>query len=204
MAENENQAEGNKKAKKALTLSFLGDQNVGKTSICNVYLKLGFSETALSTIGEDISKTLLKLKNKETIILRLCDTAGQERFRSVSLDTIRRAKGVIVVFDVSVRETFEKLNYWIDQIRDHSKSLPIVLFGNKCDKDDRQVTTEEAKEFAKKNNLLYYETSAKNNSGITEGINQIAEMAYSMCGFDEKNLKLKKKDDDDKKKKGCC
>ncbi len=139
----------------------LGDSEVGKTSICNSYLNIEYSNNYLSTIGHDTYKSKIKMRNGEEMKLIIFDTAGQERFRSISLKAIKSVQGIVVVFDLGNRKSFENVNYWLEEIKNNYKNVVIVLFGNKCDIDERAVTTEEIQKLVKENNLTYYETSAK-------------------------------------------
>ena len=184
-----------------IKLSILGNQEVGKTTIRSVYLNQEYNDTTLSTIGINKVDTLLKLDNGNEIKLILWDTAGQERFHSISLSTVKNSQGVILVYDVTSRTSFDDLKIWIDGIKDATDKVSVILFGNKCDMKKRQVSEEEAKKFAKDNKIPYIETSAKLNINITEGINQVAKDAYKRFGTTTShNLKKKKK----KNKKGFC
>ena len=184
-----------------IKISLLGNQAVGKTTIRNVFLKLDFNENSLSTVGVNKTDSLLKLDGDNEIKLVIWDTAGQERFHSISLSTVKNSQGVILVYDVTNRQSFDDLNVWLDGIKQSTDKVSIILFGNKCEMDNRQVTKEEAQKFAKENKIPYIETSAKNNINITEGFTQVAKDAYKKYGMTNAiNLKKKKK----KKKGGFC
>ena len=143
----------------------------------------------------------------EEIKLIILDTAGQERFRSTALNAMRSAHGIVVTFDVSSKKTFENVTYWLGKIKDtFNDDICIVLFGNKCDLEEStwEVKREEAKKFAEDKKLMYFETSAKENKGITEGFDYIVNAAYEHLEKSErgKGIQLDRK----KKKKifGCC
>ena len=192
----------------ALSISFLGETAVGKTCIVGVYLGLEFSDDHLSTIGVEKKYSLIELKTGEKIKLKLWDTAGQERFNSISYKIIRNSQGAIVVFDLTNRLSFERVINWLDNLREFSQKMPVVLFGNKCDlKDKRIITQEEIDQLCQKEKLIYFETSAKDNIGIKEGIKEIATLAYQTFGDEDeqRNEQLKKEDFKDmKKKKSFC
>ena len=184
-----------------IKLSLLGNQAVGKTTLRNVFLKLDYNENSLSTVGVNKADTVLKLDDGNEIKLVIWDTAGQERFHSISLSTVKNSQGVILVFDVTNRQSFEDLNIWLDGIKDSTDKVSVILFGNKCDMENRTVTKDEAKKFAKDHKIPYIETSAKQNINITEGFEQVAKDAYKKYGnTNGVNLKKKKK----KKKGGLC
>ena len=114
------------------------------------------------------------------IKLKIYDTAGQERYRSICFNALKSAQGVVVVFDLGNKESFEHVKDWLKSIKDNYGKDLIVLFGNKCDKDESQrvVTPEEIQKFVKENNLTYYETSAKIKKGYSEGFEKLANDAY--------------------------
>ena len=132
--------------------------------------------------------------------LKIWDTAGQERFRSQDLQAVRGAFGIILVFDFTYRITFQNLETWLREIKDNfPDDTVVVLFGNKIDREKRdwKVTSEEAKEYATKNNLILFETSAITKEGINEGFNYIANKAYSIKLM--KNVLVKKRKINDKR-----
>ena len=171
-----------------ISVSIFGEQAVGKTCICSRFLGLEFSEAHLATIGIDRRSSVIKTEEGEELKLKLWDTAGQERFRSVSVRNIRFSQGAVVVFDLTNKDTFGKVTDWLRQIRDFSDKMPIALFGNKSDLvDEREVTQEEIDKLCKEKNLIYFETSAKDNKGITEGFTKIASIAFKIFGHIEEN-----------------
>ena len=161
---------------KAIKISLLGDSKVGKSTIANKYVKVDFKDDLLSTIGSDRLETKLTLENGETIKLIIWDTAGEERFRSIALKALKAVQGVILVFDLTSRLSFQNINNWIQTANDNLKDPTLVLFGNKADlnKETWEVTKEEAEEFAKNSNMKYFETSARTRQGIEEGFASIA------------------------------
>ena len=169
-----------KKKISCVKIAVLGDSHTWKTSICDSFMGIEFREDTLSTIGTDKYETWSTLKNGEEIKLVLWDTSGQERFRSVAFTTIRSAQGVVLVFDLTNRTSFENINIWLKQIKENLNNPCIVLFGNKNDrpKEKWQVTIEEAEEFAKKINLKFFETSANTKFGINEGLSYIINETY--------------------------
>ena len=185
-----------------ITLSILGESWVGKTCLCSAFFGLEFVNDSLATIGIEKLTKEMTMSDKNVVTIKIWDTAGQERFRSISIKTVRTSKGVIVVFDVTKKSTFEKVSDWIEKIKEVSEDIPIVLFGNKCDLENREVTKEEAQQFADKNGFLYFETSAKDNIGVKEGFEALAEKAYDKSGLSQ-GFKLKQQKTK-KKKKGFC
>jgi len=192
----------------AISISLFGETSVGKTCIVGVFIGLDFQEEHLSTIGIEKNNTIIDLETGERIKLKLWDTAGQERFHCVSLNSLKNSQASVIVFDLTNKESFDRVIDWLKQIREYSLKLPIGLFGNKSDLQGRKVTQEEINALCEKEDLVYFETSAKNNKGIKEGFIKVATMAYQVFGKDEnkKGEQLKNNDNNNKnkKKKSFC
>jgi small GTP-binding protein len=161
----------------ALNLKFIiiGSAGVGKTAILKRLVDGIYQETAQSTIGVEYDTVLFIIENRK-VKLQIWDTAGQERFRSIARAYYRNAVGVILVFDVTGRKSFEALPSWMSDI--HSLCDPNVvvqLIGNKSDlKSHRLVTIAEAEAFASQQKLQYIETSAKYGDNVTEAFTRVA------------------------------
>ena len=185
-----------------ISLSILGESAVGKTCLCSVYLGLEFQSDTLASIGIEKLYNEMTMPDGKKVNIKLWDTAGQERFRSIVLSSLRSSKGVIVVFDITVKKSFDKVGYWLEQIRNNSEDIPVVLFGNKCDLEEkREVTYDQAKQYADKLGILYFETSAKDNKGVKEGFEALCKIVYEKMGS-SKGFKIGE-DKKPKKKKGC-
>ncbi len=188
----------------AIKIGLLGDSTVGKTAICNSFMGIEFTADNLSTIGQEKLETKFILDNGKEIKLSIWDTAGQERFKATSFKTLRAAHGVIVVFDVSNRETFEHVDQWLNTIKEELSDPNLIIFGNKVDIEDRKVTAQEAENYAKKQNLKYFETSAKLSKGIKEGFKYIVNDTYKKVeGKENKNIKIDKDEDENEYMSGC-
>ena len=196
-------------------VSLLGDSRVGKTCIVNSLKGIPFDEHQIATIGVDDVIDEAKFDGK-TYKFKIFDTAGQERYKSISTNTIQIADGFLLVFSVCNRESFERISYWINTIEDkvNIKEKVIILIGNQIDKDNRVVTHEEADEFSKSHMMKYFETSAKTGFNIKESFNQLYEDIYNLnkkLGKNEnieimmeKNSNDKNNDIDKKKKNKWC
>jgi small GTP-binding protein len=189
--------------RKVIRLSIIGDSKTGKTSIINRYLGQEFSIDMISNIGIDKQEVIKKMKDGNEMKIIIWDTAGQERFHSISSGTIKNSQGIIVCFALNDRSSFDNVLTWLQDVREISSKIPIVLFGNKCDLiEERKVTNEEAKEFADNNEIIYFETSAKDNINIKEGFEKISEDAYSKAlAEEEAKIELLKKNNNNKKNK---
>ena len=147
----------------------LGDTEVGKTSIVLRYSDDKFQDSKTATIGIDFKIKIIK-KGKEKIKVSIYDTAGQERFQNIVKHYYRGANGVLLVYDITKRKTFEKLNFWINDLKENSDNLEnlfVYLIGNKNDlEENREVSYKEATDFAKEKNFPYIEVSAKTGYNI--------------------------------------
>jgi Ras-related protein Rab-2A len=112
--------------------------------------------------------------------LQIWDTAGQESFRAITRSYYRNTAGVLLVYDITRRETFQYLESWLEECVENSdQNLTIVLVGNKCDlEDDRAVSVEEGQNFADQHGLLFIETSAKTSVNVEEAFVRTAQIIY--------------------------
>ena len=135
-----------------IKIVFLGDSSVGKTSICNVIAGSEFQEEVISTIGVDKFEKKFQLKNGKEIKVVFWDTAGEERFKSIGLSVVKNSQGIVFVFDLNDKSSFDNVKYWLQETKEILDNPCAVLFGNKNDqpKDQWKVTIEEAQEFAQK------------------------------------------------------
>ena len=193
----------------AIKIAMLGDSMVGKTAICNTFMNIEFNDNNLSTIGLEKLESQITLKNGEEIKLIIWDTAGQERFRSIALKSIKTAQGVVIVFDLTKKTTFDNVVNWLKQINENlSSNVSLVLFGNKCDIEEEkwEISKDEILKFAKIKNLPYFETSAKTNINIKEGFESVVNAAYEKLegNKNNNNIQIDSKNTKKEKKKGWC
>ena len=192
---------------KTLKIIILGSSEVGKTCIYNRYFHNDFKENLLSTIGIDFNTKFFKFENHK-IKANYIDTAGQEKFRAISINYLKGTDGVILVFDLTNKETFDLLETWIKEFENTNKSdVSKVLIGNKSDlEEQRQVTTEDAVNFAKTLNCKYYEASAKTGKNVNEALDEIARTAFTNTTNNEERVDSIVLDGNLKKNKGkkCC
>ena len=156
----------------------IGCSSVGKSSILQRYIQKIFNNSYSCTIGVDFFMKSIDVGDK-SIKLQLWDTAGTEKFRSITTGYYRGANAAFVVFDLTSKPSFDCLNEWIENYYKYSnpeEEKNVVLIGNKSDLvDKREVTEEEIEKFAKDNHIMYFETSAKDGKNIDECFYFIAE-----------------------------
>ena len=137
------------KQKAFMKIVVIGDSGVGKTSLLQQYIEGKVSSMTKPTIGADFLRKIMNIDDKE-VTIQIWDTAGQERFQSLGLGFYRGSDACVLVFDITSKKSFESLCKWRDGFIDNASpselsSFPMVLLGNKVDKEeDRQVTKEEA------------------------------------------------------------
>ncbi|GAA5801181.1 ras family-domain-containing protein [Helicostylum pulchrum] len=160
----------------SVKLVLLGEASVGKSSIVARYATDTFSDGKEPTIGAAFLAKVCTTPEK-SIKFEIWDTAGQERFHSLAPMYYRNALAAMVVFDVTKYSTFERAQNWVSELqRQANPQLLITLVGNKTDIiKERQVTNEEAKDYATQMSLLYIETSAKLGTNVSQVFTEIAE-----------------------------
>ena len=165
----------------------IGDSGVGKTALLLRLTEGYFRQAYVTTIGVDCRCTTLNVSTKQglkRIRLQLWDTAGQERFRTITNTYYRGANGILLVYDISDRETFDACRMWLKDIQKANPTAFVMLCGNKLDVE-REVSYEEAINFSKETGMTYSETSAKSNTNVTETFRRLAVSLLSRQGFDE-------------------
>ena len=188
-------------------LLIIGNSIVGKTSILTKYTSKTYTESYVATVGLDFFTKDETIDGK-IIRIKIWDTAGQERYKAITKCFFQRAQGIIIVFDVTNKRSFDDLKMWIDSIKSQSKltedleNMPIILIGNKIDLPKRVIDKETALNFAKEQNLEYYETSAKTGEGIDNAIKELVKkvMVYINKKNGTDNLKL----NENSSKRKCC
>ena len=160
------------KLKDKYKIVFIGESGTGaKSTLINRLTGIDFNENIITTIYASFINIKIGEEFQKEIILHLWDTAGQEKFRQLNKIFIQNLDCAIIGYDITNRRTFEEvINYWHPLIKNEFKTCnSIYLIGNKIDLiEDRQVTREEAIEFAKKENLRFFEISCKTDEGIKE------------------------------------
>jgi small GTP-binding protein len=157
----------------------IGDTGVGKSCLLLQFTDKRFRHDHDLTIGVEFGARMLHLEDKE-IKLQIWDTAGQESFRSITRSYYRGAAGALLVYDITRRDTFSHLSNWLNDARENGNpDMAITLVGNKTDLDSRRtVSVEEAQRFAKENNLIFVETSAKSDINVEFAFEITAKSIY--------------------------
>ena len=162
-----------------LKIIILGSSSVGKTCLLHRGFDNEYNPNSLSTIGIDFKTKFFKFDDAK-IKINYIDTAGQEKFRAISLNYLKGTDGAILVFDITKKNTFELIGTWIDDIRENNKNnIGKMLLGNKADlESEREVSKEEGEKLAQLLDCKYYETSAKTGQNVNEALDEIAKTTY--------------------------
>ena len=190
----------------------LGESQIGKTSLIQRYVKNNFNLSYITTVGIDFQLKQIKMNNK-SIKLQIWDTAGQERFKNITKSYFHSSDGFIVGYDITSRLSFTNVSTWLKEINDNApEEIQKILIGNKCDLNEREVTTEDGQKLAEENGMKFFETSAKNDINVKETFESITkdilDVQYKEEGESRNSLvidrNIEKKKDEEKEKKGCC
>ena len=192
----------------------VGDSGVGKTNLINRFASDKFDTNSKATIGVEFVYKTLKI-NKEIIKVEVWDTAGEERYRSITSSYYKGANGAIIVYDLTDEESFKNVESWMNEvIKKGKQNMQFLLVGNKKDLiNDRVVTEQKGIDKAKELNMNLFEASALEKNNVNEAFNFLIKEIY-LSIIKEKNVCLNNDDKvgqggialntDKKVKKKCC
>ena len=193
----------------------IGDSGVGKSNLLSQFARNQFNPDSKTTIGVEFATKSIKIKNK-TVKAQIWDTAGQERYRAITSAYYKGANGAMVLYDITSSISFTSVDRWMKELRDNTDpNLVIMLIGNKSDLQNRSVDIESAKQYAEKNNLLFFETSALQKTNVDEAFQQLISTiidSYSKTAMNgdvksalqpRPGVSIKSQKVEDEKKK-CC
>ena len=189
---------------KQYKLLLIGEQAVGKSSLMNRYVDNVFEMNIMGTAGLDLKKKIVEIKG-EKIKIFIFDTAGQERFRSIAKNQYKKADGIIVIYDVTDRKSFESVNRWLDSIKTEIEGgTESLLIGNKIDlSSERVVSQKEGEDIAKSKNIPFIETSAKESLNVKDAFLKVINSLYQR-DLNKKNKGKEGKKNKSNKNGGCC
>ena len=197
-----------------IKIGSLGNSDVGKTQFSKKYTNSNYNSSFnISTVGVEFYTKEKILSNGKKYKINIYDTAGQEKFRSLSLNSIRNYDGVFLMYDITNFKSFDSISEWIKNIYEKKdENFPLILIGNKCDlKDERKVSEEEGLETAEKYKTTYFETSAKEGINVEEAIDELIKKIITKKEEEENSkdkkdnsIKLDKSKSINKVKFKCC
>ncbi|KAM6096629.1 EF-hand calcium-binding domain-containing protein 4B isoform 2-T2 [Chlamydotis macqueenii] len=181
---------------------FVGNSSVGKTSFLRRFCEDRFFPDTAATVGVDYTVKTITVDNTQ-VALQLWDTAGQERYQSITKQFFRKADGVIVMYDITAKDTFTAVKQWLISIEETTEeNVPVLLLGNKTDNEkEREVPMRMGEHLAKDYNLIFYECSAYSGYNTKKSVLHLARILKEHEDkVKEKTIELQS----DMNKKSCC
>lgn len=159
----------------------IGDSGVGKSNLLSRFTRNEFNLESKSTIGVEFATRSIQVDGK-TIKAQIWDTAGQERYRAITSAYYRGAVGALLVYDIAKNVTFENVDRWLKELRDHADhNIVIMLVGNKSDlRHLRAVPQDDAKSYAEQRGLSFIETSALDSTNVEQAFHTILTEIYRL------------------------
>ncbi|KAK4439146.1 Ras-related protein Rab11B [Sesamum alatum] len=160
-------------------LVLIGDSGVGKSNLLSRFARNEFSLESKSTIGVEFATRSIRVDDK-IVKAQIWDTAGQERYRAITSAYYRGAVGALLVYDVTRHVTFENVERWLKELRDHTdQNIVIMLVGNKADlRHLRAVSTEDGQAFAEREKTYFMETSALESMNVENAFTEVLSQIY--------------------------
>ena len=189
-----------------ISIGTLGDSHVGKSALTDIYLGKDFSEEYISTIGinANVKEDKIIIKGEEkTIKVKIWDTAGQEKYKSIATSYIKNCNGIFLIYSINDRKSFENIEIWLNEVEEKKRynyNVPLVLIGNKIDlENERVVSKEEGEKLAQKYDIKFFECSAKSNINVSEAFQYLIDSCVEIYHEDifnaiKKNINIYEKD----------
>ena len=192
-----------------ISIIMIGDTSVGKSTLMRKFISGQFSDSLAPTLGIELYKKEITINDKQ-YLYRIWDTCGQERFRSLSKNYFHNSDGIMLLFDLNSKNSFDNLDKWFNSIKESGcEEIPLILVGTKCDLKN-MISEELINNFINENQSIqkYYKSSAKSNIGIEEPFIELGKLIIKKNGIIQRtNSKIiikKSSSNDLKPKKKCC
>jgi len=185
-------------AKNQIRITVLGDTNVGKTAMIQLFAEGSLPLQLFPSCGIDVGTKTVEIFN-QVYRIGVWDTPGTTRYHSISLSYIFPRPGIILVYDISDRNSFNSISSWLQAVRQKSQECKILLLGNKCDlrngdHSPRMVSTQEGKQFADKNGLLFAEVSVmERKDTVIKAFQSLLESIVKFAEEEEEEEERKRK-----------
>jgi small GTP-binding protein len=184
-------------------LIFIGDTSVGKTAITDRLVHDRYLGHYNNTIGVDFACINTVINNKDRIKAHIWDTAGQEGFASIITTYYKGIAGAAIIFDLTRKDSFRRVDFWLRELkekRENTKPISILLIGNKKDRTQRAVSSTEIENYARINNLMYIETSAKTGENVHKAFSLLIKDIYKNMDPEDLGIGIRRHFSYDKKK----
>ena len=192
-----------------ISIIMIGDTSVGKSTLMRKFISGQFSDSLAPTLGIELYKKEVTINDKQ-YLYRIWDTCGQERFRSLSKNYFHNSDGIMLLFDLNSKNSFDNLDKWFNSIKESGcEEIPLILVGTKCDLKNN-ISEELINNFINENQSIqkYYKSSAKDNIGIEEPFIELGKLIIKKIGnIQRTNSKIiikKSSSNNIKPKKKCC
>jgi Ras-related protein Rab-1A len=187
-----------------IELLLIGDQNVGKSNFIFRFTENKFSESHQATIGIDVKVKNITIDNK-VYKVQIFDTSGQEAYKSISRNYYLKVQGILLMFDLTNKFSFQNLENWIKEIYNIRDKVPFMIIGNKCDLENKiEVNDDEVIQFGNKNDASYYKTSAKNGKNVDNAIINFVKQIIDLDITNKDKTYILDGSSIIKEKKKCC
>ena len=159
-----------------LKLLIVGGSGVGKTNFLNMFLNNKFNQNYFSSTGIDLQNKIMNIKNKK-VRIQIWDTAGQEKYKSITKNLFLKVMGALVLYDITNEESFTKLKEWVELIKEECvRHIKILIIGNKSDlESQRAIDKEDAMKYANEEKVQYIECSSKTGENVEKAIIMLSE-----------------------------
>jgi small GTP-binding protein len=159
-----------------LKLLIVGGSGVGKTNFLNMFLNNKFNQNYFSSTGIDLQNKIMNIKNKK-VRIQIWDTAGQEKYKSITKNLFLKVMGALVLYDITNEESFTKLKEWVELIKEEcGRHIKILIIGNKSDlESQRAIDKEDAMKYANEEKVQYIECSSKTGENVEKAIIVLSE-----------------------------
>ena len=196
-----------------IKIVIIGDSGVGKTNFIFRFTEGRFSPLHVTTVGFDYKSKIIKLPtSKKKVKLQIWDTAGQERYMALNKNIFQKVQGIIIMYDLTNRASFENLNRWFTLVSQNVSNKPRILVANKLDlaEDSRIVTEDEGNKLAKEYHIPFFEGSGCTGQNVDKIFAYLSEMVYKNLIEEKESVRsvnstkrLYTKEDEEEKRR-CC
>ena len=171
-----------------LKIILIGDAGVGKTSISGRYITSSFKDVYQATLQVEKRMKIINEDDKTSIRLNIWDTAGQEKFRSITRQFYRDCQGAFIVFDLTKKSSFNELKTWINELKTHGNDdTVIIILGNKSDLTTEREISEDVIKNEIKDKYKYFEVSAKTGNNVSLAFDEMKKLIMQKIKKNEQN-----------------
>ena len=174
----------------SINIIIIGDTNVGKTTLMKRYINGHFTENIIPSLGIELYRKIKEI-NRKKYLIKIWDTCGQERFRSITQNYYRNADGVMLLFDSNNIESFHNLNIWLNSLKEYSiKNFPLIIIGTKSDLPIN-VHDNDINIFCNQFNIKWFRTSAKTGENISISFDFLTKEILNIKHNNREKIKIK-------------